>query len=96
MNDFCNTQTIMQMNPQAVPGKRYALEDADRIFFFFFFVDVTKQSLQRPLQCCHKPYNNVALSYSFIYFVNSLRTKDKNKECTCDKLGSEATNPKLD
>lgn len=82
------------MNPQVVPVNGYALEDAGR--HFLVFMDVTKQSLERPLQCCQKLYNNAALCYSFIYFVNSLHIKDKNEECTCDKLGSEATNPKLD
>lgn len=34
MNDFCNTQNIMQMKVLDVPVNRYALEDADRLFCF--------------------------------------------------------------
>lgn len=42
MNDFCNTQNIMQMDVPVLSVHRYGLEDADRLFFSFDECDKTQ------------------------------------------------------
>lgn len=93
MDDFCNTQNIMQINVPVVPVNRYAVDDTDRLFSFGG-CDLTE--LREHCSAARDQSNNVAFHYNLIYLVNLLRIKDKNRGCTLEELVSEATNPKLD
>lgn len=90
VNDFYNTQNTMQMNEPVDAMNRCASDIAERLFFWFVLMDVTKQSIETTALKKH-----VALCYNLIYFVNLLHIKDKTRECTFNKPRSEATNPGL-